>query len=1100
MKPREHSKDAFVLPVGTVTLLLSDQAGSVDAWESDAGAMSEAVARLDALISDAVGRHRGVRPVEQGEGDSFVAAFARASDALACALDIQLATQADDWPGRLGPRLRMALHTGEVQLRDEGNYVGRTINRCGRLRSLAAGGQVLVSRSTAELVADALPEHASMIDLGTHRLRDLARPEQIFQLAHPGLASAFPALRSLDEVPNNLPVQLTNLVGRRPELAELAHLLDECRLLTLVGSGGCGKTRLALQAAADATEGFVDGAWFVDLAPLGDPGMLPRAVADAFGVKEEGARDVTATVLEHLQSRRALVLLDNCEHVIDAAATFADALLRACPSVTLLATSREPLDVDGELCWRVPSMSLPADDEPAPVEALATSDAVRLFVERAAHRRPSFRMTDENASAIAAICRRLDGIPLAIELAAARIRALSPRQISDHLDDRFRVLTGGLRTAMPRQQTLEASVAWGYDLLDEREQTLLRRLTIFSGGFTLELAEAVCSAEPLDQWGVFDVLCSLVDKSLVQADEGELARYRLLETVRQFGRGHLRARGEEDELADRHLATLVELVERIEPELYSGADQNLWLDTVGAEHANLRAALDWAESADRSELGLRLATATTQFWYTRGYLQEGFRRTQRMLGATPEPTPALEARATFSLGVLGWNIGEYVAATAAGTRSLELATALGDPLSLARAHSLLGFIWLFPDTRGAIEHLEQGRRFAAECDDPYSLANSSCFLGVARAYCGSHADSVAAFEQGAAIAIRRNRPQQLGMTLTAHAFISLWNGSGDAEALLADGRAALEQVDDVLWLLLSSLVRAELVRRRGDAPESVRLSEETLDAGLASGSPFVIDLAMLISGAAVALCREILLMPYVAFGLTWLADVLRALGRTDDARAAADEALEISRSCGYRQYEADALACRAAIATADGDDAEAEDLAHQALRIAREISDRIGSVDCLEQLAAIAARQESYKESARILAAAAAEHGLVGLRAFQLRVAAVARTKACVIDALGRDEFETAWAEGAAMSIDDAVAYASRGRGGRKRPSSGWASLTPTEREVVRLTAEGLTNPKIAERLFVAPSTVKGHLSSIFTKLGYTTRAELAAEAARRAM
>ena len=419
MTEARRGEGDFVLPVGTVTLLLADIEGSSRLWEADPGTMKVAIARLDEVVVEAIGRNGGVRPVEQGEGDSFVAAFARASDAVACALDLQ---GADTTP----IRIRIGIHTGEVQLRDEGNYFGSTVNRCARLRNLAHGGQTVISGATHDLVIDRLATDAWLIDLGTHRLRDLTRPEHVHQLCHKDLPVEFPPLRSLDSYPHNLPIQLTSFVGRQAEIDEVAGLLAENRLVTLVGAGGCGKTRLALQVAADALGSFPDGVWMAELAPIADPALVATIVVRALGLQDEPFRTPAQTIAHHVGTKSMLVVLDNCEHLIAAAATVTETVLRACPSLTVLATSREPLNVTGEVTWRVPSLSLPVDVGTPAIAALASSEALQLFRERARRARPGFEVTDANTATVAEICRRLDGIPLAIELAAAHTR-LRPR-------------------------------------------------------------------------------------------------------------------------------------------------------------------------------------------------------------------------------------------------------------------------------------------------------------------------------------------------------------------------------------------------------------------------------------------------------------------------------------------------------------------------------------------------------------------------------------------------------------------------------------------------------------------------------------------------
>src|ERR1700761_5902786 len=513
-----------LLPTGTVTLLLADVEGSTRLWETQPDEMTTAIKRLNKTVSETIAEHDGVRPVEQGEGDSFVAAFARASDAVAAALELQRAP--------LAPiRLRIGVHSGEIQLRDEGNYAGPTINRTARLRDLGHGGQTLLSGVTEQLVVDRLPEGAWVTDLGTHPLRDLPRPERVVQLCHPDLVNELPPLRMSKAVAAQLlPVQLTSFVGRDAELTQVRALLAVNRLLTLNGAGGVGKTRLAIQIAGQIADEFADGVWCVDLAPITDPEVVPIAAARAFGRPDQPGHSTMDTITRFIADRQMLVVLDNCEHLLDATAALTVGLLAACPRLTLLATSREPIGVAGEVSWRVPSLSL-------------ADKAIELFLDRAHRARPDFFVDDQNAATVAEICRRLDGVPLAIELAAARVRALSLIEILDSLHDRFRLLTGGARTAVRRQQTLRASVDWSHALLTEPERVLFRRLAAFMGGFDLDAAQHVAGGGDVQRYQVLDQLTLLVDKSLVVAsdsdDSGGRTRYRLLETVRQYALGKL---------------------------------------------------------------------------------------------------------------------------------------------------------------------------------------------------------------------------------------------------------------------------------------------------------------------------------------------------------------------------------------------------------------------------------------------------------------------------------------------------------------------------------------------------------------------------------
>jgi predicted ATPase/class 3 adenylate cyclase len=522
------------LPTGTVTLLLADVEGSTRLWETQPDEMTNAVGRLDQALSDAVTTHGGVRPVEQGEGDSFVIAFARASDAVACALDLQRAP--------LAPiKLRIGLHTGEIRLRDEGNYIGPTINRTARLRDLAHGGQTVLSGAVEPLVVDQLPPDVTLTDLGTHSLRDLPRPERVIQLCHPDLRSDFPPLRTINIVAtHNIPAQLTSFIGRQKELGEVRQLLATNRLVTLTGVGGTGKTRLAAQVAIQLASDFPYGAWYVDLAPISVPELVPTTVARSLGLTDQVGHSTVDTLQRFLRARELFMVLDNCEHLIGAAASLIAELLGTCPGLTLLATSRETLGVSGEVTWGVPSLSL-------------SDEAVELFADRARRARSGFVVTDDNIEAVTEICRRLDGLPLAIELAAARIRALSVNDIVESLHDRFRLLTGGARTVVRRQQTLRASVDWSHALLSDSERIMFRRLAVFVDGFDLDAAHAVAGADTTERYQVLDQLTLLVEKSLVVAEDGQHGtRYRLLETVRQYALEQLGEAGDAAAVRDRH--------------------------------------------------------------------------------------------------------------------------------------------------------------------------------------------------------------------------------------------------------------------------------------------------------------------------------------------------------------------------------------------------------------------------------------------------------------------------------------------------------------------------------------------------------------------
>ncbi len=533
------------MPTGTVTFLLTDVEGSTRAWSNDSDGTATAILRHYEILDAAIAAHGGYRPVDQGEGDSIVAAFARPSAAIAAALTAQraLVQELSDVFA-----VRMALHTGETHEHD-GSYFGQTIIRTARLRACGHGGQILVSRATADIVADRLPADTSLVPLGRHRLRDLNRPEEVWQLGAADLRSKFPPLLSLDRFSTNLPVALTALIGRVEELASIAPLLrdDSRRVVTLAGPGGVGKTRLALQAAADVVDSFPDGVWWIELASVDRGDRVAETIGLALGIPEATAVSAEDQLLMSLGEKRVMVVLDNCEHLVEPCALIVDRLVHRCPAVKVLTTSREPLGMSAETVWRVPSLNTPGDADVS-ISALASSDAVRLFVARVRNRaRAGFRLTDGNGGAVAEICRRLDGIPLALELAAARARVAPVERVAVEIAERFRVLTGGSRTSLPRHQTLLASVDWSHDLLDSDEQKLLRRLSVFVASFTAEAASQVAAGDGVDSYQVLELLGRLVDKSLVQLDD-IAGRYQLLETIRQYALDRCRAAGELEDM------------------------------------------------------------------------------------------------------------------------------------------------------------------------------------------------------------------------------------------------------------------------------------------------------------------------------------------------------------------------------------------------------------------------------------------------------------------------------------------------------------------------------------------------------------------------
>jgi predicted ATPase/class 3 adenylate cyclase len=805
---------ASALPAGTVTFLFTDLAGSTRLLQAHPAAYRDAVHRHHALLREAVEANGGV--VFETVGDAVYAAFASPARAVEAALAGQLALQDEDW-GEVGAlRARMGVHVGEVE-RQGGHYFGAPLYRCARLMGTAHGGQTVLSEAAAALVRDALPAGAALRDLGAHRLKDLATPERVFQLLHRDLPAAFPPLRSLDARPHNLPLQLTSFVGRERELADVARQLTAERLVTLTGAGGVGKTRLALRAAADllgprdapAAGGapgggpLPDGVWLVPLAAVRDPALVPAAIAQALGVKEAGGQSLAAALEDYLRPKRLLLVLDNFEQVVAAAPAVAG-LLAACPGLRALVTSRAALKVYGERQYPVPPLTLPDPEHAADPAALGRSEAVALFVQRAQAARPDFRLTGETGPVVAEVCRRLDGLPLAIELAAARVKLLPPRALLARLARRLGLLVGGPRDRPARQQTLRAALDWSYGLLPPDEQALFARLGVFAGGCALEAAEAVCGAEgdlPLD---VLEGLGSLVDESLLRQEEqpdGE-PRFAMLETVREYALERLAAAGQAEAARRRHAAYYQALAADAEPEL-SGPRQAAWLDRLEREHDNLRAALAHVTdvAGRRPEAAWRLAASLSEFWFRRGHLEEGSRWLRQVLAlpaAAPRDAAAAEAfaRALAGAARMAWGRGDYA------------------------------------EQRDRLEEIARLRQGHGDIGAAGELLDSA---GTAAAAQGDLAAAQARWEEGAALLRHAGASRPLTQAVASLGLLAL------EEARLADAAAHVEEVgavardaDDPYVLAIAQRLGGQLALARGDLAAAGGALRASLDrfAGL----------------------------------------------------------------------------------------------------------------------------------------------------------------------------------------------------------------------------------------------------------------------------
>ena len=902
----------------------------------------------------------------------------------------------------------------------------------------------------------------------------------------------------------NLPAPLTRFVGRETELAQAAALLAEARLLTLTGPGGAGKTRLALRLAAVVAEHFPGGIWFVDFSPLSGSEFVWDQVAVTLGVREPRGGTLAEAVGRRLAGRRALLVLDNCEHVVDTAAEVTAELLSVAGALKVVATSREPLGVGGEVTWTVPPMT--------------EDDAVELFTDRARLARPRFKLRDEDAAAARSICHRLDGLPLAIELAAARTRALAPARIAADLQDHFRLLPSGPRTAPGRQATLLASFEWSYELLSEAERALLRQLSVFGGGFDVEAALAVCPVSSLD------LVSALAERSLIVVEErsGEPEpRYRMLETIREFAATRLAEAGEVELVHTRHRDHYLELAERAEPWLLTPDDAR-WQGLLTAEQENLRLAMAWSRDHDEPEELARLVAALGWYWGLLNRLTELQRWQEAVAERAGEVSLRLRARLSawecLTAVFTARRLGEV---PALANNALALARAAGSKRDEATALVMLGIVaGLVGGAEAMRPYVDEAVPMARSAGFAYGVVMALEFFVLLRLFQSRPEENWRLAEEAIAVA-KAGVARHTQLTIRSFSgIIALTQGRLAAAhqilaSVVADGREMTDfnYLHSLVDLGLVEMFRGDFAAARSHLDESLAAADRSeaegrSAAGVGFHSRFVLGWIQLAGGdvvqardsmaAVVESARSSILRPIVALPLVLLAEAQLSLGELDEAAAALEEATSVADSRKQTWLIGRSRLVRTKLRVRHGDVQEAESLAHEALNWAREAGDQMGLVDGLELLAGLAAEQESTREAVRLWGAAESLRVELGYVRFPVeqRVYEVAVEGAK--KSIGLDDFATAWAEGAKLSPEAAIAYAARGRGERKRPGTGWASLTPSELEVVRLVGEHLTNPEIAARLFVSRATVKTHLVHIFSKLGIQSRSELAAEAVRR--
>jgi len=945
-------------PAGTVTFLFTDIEGSTDLLQRLGDEYADVLAAHFQILRAAIDGHGGTE--ESTDGDSLFAVFSSAVEAVGAAIDAQRQLSEYGWAEGSRVLVRMGLHSGEATYGQD-SYVGLDVHRAARISAVAHGGQIVSSASTTTLAAQAMPPEVSFRPLGDHRLKDLREAEHLSQVVAPGLGNEFPPLRSLHVVPHNLPIHLTNFVGRKSELAEVGRLLSDGRLVTLTGVGGTGKTRLALQSAAEVVHDFPDGVWAVDLAPVAEDEMVDNALASAMGVRDQPGRSLLETIGDVLLSKMTLIVLDNCEHVLKVSAELVSSILRSGSGVKVLATSREALGVTGEVTYPVPSLGAPPSS-PTSAEELMSYDSVVLFEDRAALARPKFKVTDANAPAVAQICRSLDAVPLAIELAAARVRVLSPGEIADRLDDRFRLLTGGDRTAMPRQQTLEATVTWSYDQLSEEERLMFSRLAVFAGSLDLRAAEEVAGFDGIEKNEVLDLVTGLIEKSMlvVQSDDGAGTRYRLLETLRQYARSRLIEGGDVEDLRRRHARYFTDLAEEGDEEL-RGPGQSEAFAGLEREHANFAAALTWTLSAGESELFLRLTGALGYLWGEIGHWEEA----RRWLFAAPvsDDTQPADLRAKALVAAIPVTVAEDPArARRMAEQALDLSKTVGDKHLAAGALRAMGdaTIHMFlPEETMSL--LEESLAISRSLDDRWGEAGALGSLANALSY---------------------NEPDE-------------------AAEMSERSQRIFEDLGDELQAAGSLYLMASIANRNDRASQAI---EPTCKALL--------------------LYRKLGAVVGQGHSLDQLGRAMTSLSRWAEARDAFLESLTLLNEAGDAHCSARVQRRLGMLDLYDGQLESARGHLREALVVSLRVDDRLSAVAAMEGIGHLAAMQESAERGAELFGAASIMRDAIKvIRSFD---EAWFRDRGLeeLHKQLDEPSFTAAWERGATMSPDEAIAYA----------------------------------------------------------------------------
>jgi predicted ATPase len=962
--------------------------------------MHSALALHDGIMRSAMTSNGG--RVFKSTGDALFAIFGRASDSLRAARDAQHELQEEPWSEAGELRVRMALHTGSGHERD-GDFFGPPLNRCARLLDAAHGCQVLVSGTTQSLILTMLPEGIELRDLGEHRLRDLSESERVFQLVARGLVDQFPPIRTLSLRPNNLPIRLTSFVGRARDIDEIERVMASARLITLMGPAGAGKSSLALQVAGQQVGSFPDGVWMVELAPVSDSALVLSTIAAALGVRDQSQSSPELALADYLREKDLLLVIDNCEHLVAVVAAAVDGILRVCPGVHVLCTSREALNVPGEISWPVRPLSLPDVAETQTLRRLAETEAVQLFVERASTSMLSFELTEQTAPAVVEICTRLGGIPLAIELAAARLRMLSLQDIVARLGDRLALLQGKARTGLPWHRTMRGAIDWSYDLLTGPERAVFNRLSVFRGGCTLDAAEQVCAGGSVARRDVLDIVAQLVDKSLIQVERQDEARYRQLAILRDYGLERLAEHGDMADTCERHFEFHRILVEEGEEGLL-GSEQARWLDRLESERENLLAALAWAGTHGDIQRGLQMGGSLWRFWYVRGHFSEGREQLDRLIASdSPASRTAARAKALHGSGTLAAYEGDYEASRSLLTESLEISRELGDLGAAAKAVNNLAYMTFMQEDYLAARPLyEESVAIKQQVGDKLGIANSLNNLGLVALELGDCGQAEALFRESLALA------RETG------------NKEYEAGALFNIGTVRLQQADHVA----ARAHYAEALTLQQALGDRNKVAETLRSLGLSYHEEGNVHRARQLYDESLEIHRELR-------NLHGASETLKNLGYLeidlDDqvaARAYFADALAIQERIQFKRGIGHSLNGLGTIECARGFKDQARSFFGRSLRMGRDTGHRQLTIESLECYVCLAVDEGQHERALRVAGAEFAQRQECGLPLPDRRVKVLNERIGRACQVVDEELAEELWVQGRSMTLDEVIAFA----------------------------------------------------------------------------